>query len=113
MGEDVDNETIEASTIRIYPDLTSEFLPLSPSFPYLHNQISLSFSDQQISFSMEKTFREAFQAFAQETLNLFGQNPALAETPIAVSFCWKMLLFFIVRNIILFVAWNTSLWRSS
>lgn len=42
--------------------------------------------DQQISFSMEKTFREAFQAFAQETLNLFGQNPALAETPIAV--CW-------------------------
>lgn len=34
---------------------------------------------------MEKAFREAFQAFAQETLNLFGQNPALAETPIAVS----------------------------
>ncbi len=24
MGEDVDNETIEASTIRIYPDLTSK-----------------------------------------------------------------------------------------
>ncbi|KAF7487775.1 ABC transporter G family member 20 [Sarcoptes scabiei] len=64
MGEDVDNETIEASTIRIYPDLTN----------------------QQISFSMEKTFREAFQSFAQETLNLFGQNPALAETPIALGF---------------------------
>lgn len=33
---------------------------------------------------MEKAFREAFQAFAQETLDMFGQNPALAETPIAV-----------------------------
>ena len=83
MGEDVDNDTIEASTIRIYPDLTSElnFLTICKS----RLLITTCNTDQQISFSMEKAFREAFQAFAQETLNLFGQNPALAETPIAVS----------------------------
>lgn len=50
---------------------------------YSHASV-LSIADQQISFSMEKAFREAFQAFASETLNLLGQNPALAETPIAV-----------------------------
>lgn len=83
MGEEVDNETIEASTIHIYPDLTSN---LSSTFLIICDYFQFyPFLDQQISFSMEKTFREAFQAFAQETLNLFGQNPALAETPIAVS----------------------------
>lgn len=89
MGEEVDNETIEASTIHIYPDLTSKLSSASMSrggsFTMSLMLIHLLPTDQQISFSMEKTFREAFQAFAQETLNLFGQNPALAETPIAVS----------------------------
>lgn len=33
---------------------------------------------------MERTFREAFQAFAKDTLNILGRNPALAELPISV-----------------------------
>ncbi|CAG2112457.1 unnamed protein product, partial [Medioppia subpectinata] len=63
LGEDVDNTTIEGSTIRIYPDLTN----------------------QQISYTMERTFREAFQAFAKDTLNILGRNPALAELPITLG----------------------------
>lgn len=62
---------------------------------------------------MEKTFREAFQAFAQETLNLFGQNPALAETPIAVCFFFVRFTYVIFFNVFFSLtktAWISCLW---
>jgi hypothetical protein len=45
--------------------------------------------DQQISYTMERTFREAFQGFAKDTLNILGRNPALAELPIAVRYSYS------------------------
>lgn len=47
--------------------------------PYLY------YSDQQISYTMERTFKEAFAGFAKDTLDTLGRNPALAEFPLAVS----------------------------
>lgn len=43
------------------------------------------FSDQQISYTMERTFKEAFQAFARDTLDTLGRNPSLAEFPLALG----------------------------
>ncbi|XP_025018058.1 ABC transporter G family member 20 [Tetranychus urticae] len=62
-GEEVDNKTIEDSTIKVYPDLTN----------------------QQISYTMERTFKEAFQEFAKKALTAAGRNPALAEFPLALG----------------------------
>ncbi|RWS08097.1 ATP-binding cassette transporter sub-family H 88708-like protein, partial [Dinothrombium tinctorium] len=62
-GEGVDNDTISNSTIKVYPDLTN----------------------QQISYTMERAFKDAFQAFAREALIQYGRNPALAEFPLALG----------------------------
>ncbi len=39
---------------------------------------------------MERTFREAFQGFAKDTLNILGRNPALAELPITVRYSYSI-----------------------
>jgi len=63
LGENVDNQTIEDSTIKVYPDLTN----------------------QQISYTMERTFKEAFMSFARDTLDTLGRNPSLAELPLSLG----------------------------
>ena len=63
LGEDVDDAIIEESTIKVYPDLTN----------------------QQISYTMERSFKDAFQIFAKKALETYGRNPQLAEFPLAVS----------------------------
>ncbi|KAI1295551.1 ABC transporter G family member 20 [Halotydeus destructor] len=63
LGEQVDNQTIEDSTIKVYPDLTN----------------------QQISYTMERTFKEAFIGFARDSLDLLGRNPQLSEFPLALG----------------------------
>ena len=60
---DADNVTLANGTISIYPDLTN-----------LH-----------LALSMENTFQEAFIAFAQNTLDMFGYDKRLAEPPIKVG----------------------------
>jgi len=63
LGEDVDDKIIEESTIKVYPDLTN----------------------QQISYTMERSFKDAFQVFAKKALETYGRNPQLAEFPLAMG----------------------------
>lgn len=63
LGEDVDDTVIEESTIKVYPDLTN----------------------QQISYTMERSFKDAFQIFAKKALETYGRNPQLAEFPLAMG----------------------------
>lgn len=63
LGEDVDDAVIEESTIKVYPDLTN----------------------QQISYTMERSFKDAFQIFAKKALETYGRNPQLAEFPLAMG----------------------------
>jgi len=63
LGEDVDDAIIEESTIKVYPDLTN----------------------QQISYTMERSFKDAFQVFAKKALETYGRNPQLAEFPLAMG----------------------------
>ncbi len=46
--------------------------------------------DPQISYFMERAFREAFQEFAKDTLKMLGRNPALAKMPIAVRYSYSI-----------------------
>ncbi|RWS22511.1 abc transporter-like protein, partial [Leptotrombidium deliense] len=62
-GDAVTTDIIENSTIKVYPDLTN----------------------QQISYTMERAFKDAFQGFAREALEASFRNPALAEFPLALG----------------------------
>lgn len=61
--ESLQNWTIEASTIRIYADVT----------------------DQLIATYMQRTLEKAFQQFAVEAVKEFDLNPAIATLPITVG----------------------------
>lgn len=51
MGEDVDNDTIEASTIRIYPDLTSKHTYLIGKWLQLLNYYFLKYRSANLVFN--------------------------------------------------------------
>ncbi|XP_054710779.1 LOW QUALITY PROTEIN: ABC transporter G family member 20-like [Uloborus diversus] len=63
LGIHVDNETVEASTITMYLDMTN----------------------QQITSTIFSKIMESFQGFAEAVLEQHGKNPLMAQPPIVVG----------------------------
>jgi len=81
MAGEVDNETIEASNIHLYPDMTSKYI-LNQSTVFNNNSFP---SDQMISLKLYESITYSFISFGKEVLSMLGQSTSLVDLPVVVS----------------------------